>query len=224
MTSLTAPAHTTPRRRRTSVGRPRHSMRSPARNATLAVFHAARPIAIGCGRFASRLSRRHLHRERVILGSGVALAVAVLLTVLTANAQGTPSSAQVMRKLPAYSLVYPGAALLKETQASGDGQKTSVVTVTRMYGLPAATASNVHPLDVITWYDSRLRASGWRPVTEQTNGVSDTPFAWATPCDHLDLLVEDPTTLSPDAAPGLDLSSDSLVFFVTMDQGCFPQG
>lgn len=228
MTSLMAPARTLPRRRRTTVGRPRHPMRSPASELMLAisraVYRAARLVAVGCGRYAARLSRRHLHRERVILGSGFALALAVLLTVLTANAQGTPSSLQVMRKLPAYSLVYPGAALLKETQASSDSQRTSVVTVTRIYGLPMATASSVHPLDVIRWYDARLRAGGWRQVTEQTNGIGDTPFAWATACDHLDLLVEDPSTLSPDDVAGLDLSSDSLVFFVTMDQGCLPQG
>ena len=228
MTSLSEPAHTIPRRRRSTVGRPRHPVRSPAREAARAVYrvsyHAARPVVIRCGALGMRLSHRQPHRERVMLGSGVALALAVLLTVLTANAQGTPSSLQVMRKLPAYSLVYPRATLLKETQASSDTQRSAIITVTRIYGLPTATASGVHPLDVITWYDTRLRASGWRQVTEVTNGFGDTPFAWATPCDHLDLLVEDPSTMAPNEVAGLDLSIYSLVFFVTMDQGCLPEG
>lgn len=228
MTSISAAAHAIPRRRRSTVGRPRHSAHSPARQAALAVYRAgyrvARPAAIRCGALAKRLSHRHLHRERVILGSGLALALAVLLTVLTASAQRTPSSLQVMRKLPAYSLVFPGATPLKETQTISGGQTSAIVTVTRMYGLPQATASNTHPLDIITWYDARLRKEGWRPVTEQTNGLGDTPFAWATICDHVDLLVEDPSALSPNDVAGLDVSSYSLIYIFTMDQGCLPQG
>lgn len=224
MTSISASAYGTPRRRRSTIARPRNPTRSPAWDAALVVYHAARPLAVRCGGLASRLLRRRLHRERVVLGTGLALALAVVLTVLTANAQRTPSSLEVMRKLPAYALVYPGATLLKESQTSNDTSKSAIVTVTRIYGLPQAKGDNITPLTVITWYDVRLRHDGWREATEQTNGIGDTPFAWATPCDHLDLLVEDPSTLTPNDIAGLDLSGYALVFFVTMDQGCLPQG
>ena len=165
-----------------------------------------------------------LRRERVLLGLGSALALAVVLTVLTANAQATPSSLDVLKKLPAYSLVYPGSSLLKTTETTDHSRGVTLATITRVFALPQAKAGSTTPLNIIGWYSWRLQRNGWLPASEQTNGITDAPYAWATTCDHFDLLVEDPSDVSPVAVAGLNLSGDALVFFVTMDQGCLPQG
>lgn len=222
MTSRGPAAKATPRRRRTHISRPRHPTRSPARACGAAVYHAVHPVTVRYSGYAIRFARR-LRRERVMLGVGTTLALAVLLTVLTTNAQGTPSSRDVLRKLPAYSLVYPGGTLLKLTEATTYSHNASIVTVTRVFGLPRTGTDGAKPLDVITWYNARLERGGWQSVTEQTNGITDAPFAWATACDHFVLLVKDSSALAPNEVAGLDPSGYSLIFTITIDQGCLPQ-
>lgn len=213
-----------PRRRRHTVARQRSPVRSPASVATLAAYRAARPMARWGAGQAGRLARRYVRRERLLLVAGSMLALAVLLTVLSTGVRGTPSNLDVLRRLPAYSLVYPGATQLKLSEATSRTLNTSLVTVTRVYGLPRATAGSATTQDIVTWYSSRLQRAGWQSVMEQSDGATAVTSDWATACDHFDLRILESLVNLPSDLAGIDLSPYAQVFFVTLDQGCLPAG
>ncbi|MGH2486316.1 MAG: hypothetical protein ACRDHE_09910, partial [Ktedonobacterales bacterium] len=213
MTSRGPQFQQAPRRRRHTVARRRSPVRSPAGVVTLAGYHAARPVALWCGGYAGRIGRRYVRRERLLLVAGAALALAVLLTVLSTGVRGTPSNLDVLRRLPAYTLVYPGATQLKLSEATSRTLNTALVTVTRVYGMPQATAPNVTTQDIVTWYSSRLQHAGWQSVAEQADGVPEVTTDLATACDHFDLRILESLVNLPSDLAGIDLSSYAQVFF-----------
>lgn len=224
MTSGGQQARLAPRRRRHTVARPRYPVRSSVGRATLAGYHAARPVALRCADYAGRFARRYVRRERLLLVTGSALSLVVLLTVLSTGVRGTPSNFDVLRRLPAYSLIYPGAKQLKLSEATSRTLNTSLVTVTRVYGLPQAAAGNTTTLDIVNWYGSRLQHAGWQSVMEQSDGATAVTSDWATVCDHFDLRILESLVNLPSDLAGIDLTPYAQVFFVTIDQGCLPQG
>jgi hypothetical protein len=59
---------------------------------------------------------------------------------------------------------------------------------------------------------------------EQSDGATAVTTDWATACDHFDLRILESLVNLPSDLAGIDLSPYAQVFFVTIDQGCLPQG
>ena len=98
-----------------------------------------------------------------MLAFALILLVAVLVGAFV-SLRGTSTDPQVraIQRLPAYSLIYPGAKLLARVETPSTiphGGTRGAVTV-QVFGVPIADGSDVS--QVFAWYSQQLQSEGWQ--------------------------------------------------------------
>src|SRR5689334_5031847 len=110
-----------------------------------------------CGRKRSLAS--------VLAGLLLLLAVLASCALPGTGAAATPTPDRdlaTLKGFPAYSLQYPGTALLESHEGSRTPTLlgTNGAKVSRLYGLHAPVSSAITPQVILDWYDQRLREQG----------------------------------------------------------------